>query len=84
MTDAKQVNQRANHSGRCQLCQHRGYFEIIVTGHLLGYEPSIFARDKLAYVSLNIPTPCPPRGAFPRSTGGASVASFINDAPGPN
>ena len=39
--------------------------------------------DKLlAYVRLNIPVPCLPRGTCPWLTTGAPVASFIGDAPG--
>jgi hypothetical protein len=45
-----QVNQRANHNGARAECQFARSFEIIVTEQLLGYEPSVFSRDKLAYV----------------------------------
>jgi len=51
-------------------------------GQLLDYEPS--ERGKIIYIKLNIPTPCPPRGACPWSTGGEPVASFINDKPDQN
>jgi hypothetical protein len=38
---------------------------MIVTEQLLGYEPSVFSRDKLTYVKLNTPTPCPATGSGP-------------------
>ena len=46
---------------------------------LLDYKPS--ERGKIVYIKLNTPTPCPPRSAYPWSTGGEPVASFINDEP---
>jgi len=51
-------------------------------GRLLDYEAS--ERGKLIYVKLNTPMTCPPRATCPWSTGGAPVASFINDGPDPN
>jgi hypothetical protein len=44
-------------------------------------EPSLL-EEIFTYIKLNIPTPYPPRGACPWSTGGAPVASFIDDVPG--
>jgi hypothetical protein len=40
-------------------------FSILSFEQLLGYEPSIFSRAKLAYIKLNNPTPASPRGAIP-------------------
>ena len=59
------MNPQANHSGRSAMCQLRGHSGIIVTGHLLGSEPSMVAGVKLAYVRVNTPMPSPPRGTCP-------------------
>ena len=50
---------------------------------LLGYEPSDIG-EKINYIRLNSPKPCPPRGTCPRSTSRAPAASFIGDEPEPN
>ena len=36
-------------------------------GQLLGYEP-FAVEGKLAYIKLNTPMPCPPRGTVPDNT----------------
>ncbi len=58
----------------------RAKLEKKCTKQLLGYETSQ-GGEKFTYIKLNIPATCPPRAAFPRSTAGAPVASFIDDAP---
>ena len=50
---------------------------------LLGYEPSDIG-EKITYIRLNTPMPCPPRGTCPRSTARAPAASFIGDEPEQN
>jgi hypothetical protein len=50
---------------------------------LLGYEPSVVG-DKITYIRLNTPMPCPPRGTCPPSTAMIPAASFIGDEPEQN
>jgi hypothetical protein len=77
------MNPRANHSGARAKCQRRGLFEESSLGSFSAMEPSLI-EENFAYIKLNTPVTCPPRATCPWSTGGALVASFINDVPGQN
>jgi hypothetical protein len=57
------MNLQANHSDGDAGMPPLGKNEYLE--QLLGYEPSIFSRDKLAYIQLNIPAACPSTGSGP-------------------